>query len=209
SMNQAQIEILNRVIEQALTVGSDELKNQGWCLASGQIEDALFDLIQTSGLSATDAIEHLLSEKFEELLAVELERKSELLVSPYSDMVTEAIKAYHLGFYNICVPSLFSVIEAALMYLANDGEHNSIRYVTGLRDKSLSDGLHWELKNKLFIITDTIEQLFSKIQFNDHTCDSVLNRHVSMHGRRETPYVKADCLKLFLLLTSVKSCYSN
>ncbi|EJC6798648.1 hypothetical protein RGL59_004393 [Vibrio parahaemolyticus] len=208
-MNQAQIEILNRVIEQALTVGSDELKNQGWCLASGQIEDALFDLIQTSGLSATDAIEHLLSEKFEELLAVELERKSELLISPYSDMVTEAIKAYHFGFYNICVPSLFSVIEAALMYLANDGEHNSIRYVTGLRDKSLSDGLHWELKNKLFIITDTIEQLFSKIQFNDHTCDSVLNRHVSMHGRRETPYVKADCLKLFFLLTSVKSCYSN
>ncbi|CAH7381298.1 conserved hypothetical protein [Vibrio chagasii] len=208
-MNQTQIEIICRVLEQTIWVDSHELKKQGWCLISGHIEDKLFELIRTSGLSETVAIEQLLSDNFEQLLVVELERKSMLLAAPYSDIVTEAVIAYRAGFYNICVPSLFSVIEASLTYLANDGEQSSIRYVAGIRDKSLSESLHWELRNKLFQIGDTVEELFRKIQFEDPICDSVLNRHVSMHGRRETPYLKVDCLKLFLLLISIKSCYSN
>ncbi|MFA0555246.1 hypothetical protein [Vibrio sp. 10N.222.55.A1] len=203
------IELFQRVLDQAIWCGSDELRKQGWCITSETLENELFDYIREHELSEVQAIEELLTERFESLLQVELERETRLLIPPYSDMLIESIKSFNLGFYNICIPSLFSIIESALMHLANKGEYNNIRYVSGIRKRESSEVLHLGLKSKLFQIANTTEELFSPMRFDASECDITLNRHVSAHGRRESSYNKTDCLKLFLLLASIKSCYSN
>ncbi|MBF4275298.1 hypothetical protein, partial [Vibrio anguillarum] len=119
---------------------------QGWCITSNAIEDELYRFVLNSGMSELDAIEVLLTERFDTLLLVELERDTSLLISPYSDMLQESIRAFKLGLYNICVPSLFSIIEAALMFLANRGEYKSIRYVSGMRSRANSEQLHYSLR---------------------------------------------------------------
>lgn len=203
------VELCQKILDQAMWCGSDELRKQGWCITSGTLENELFDYIREHELSEVEAIEELLTERFESLLQAELERETELLISPYSDMLVESIKSFKLGFYNICIPSLFSIIESTLMHLANKGEYNNIRYVSRIRERESSEALHLGLRSKLFQIANTTEELFSPMRFDAIECDSTLNRHVSAHGRRERPYNKIDCLKLFLLLSSIKSCYSN
>ncbi|MGF1852636.1 hypothetical protein L4C44_12125 [Vibrio satsumensis] len=156
------IELFQRVLDQAIWCESDELRKQGWCVTSETLENELFDYMREHELSEVEAIEELLTERFESLLQVELERETRLLIPPYSDMLIESIKSFNLG-----------------------------------------------LKSKLFQIANTTEELFSPMRFDASECDITLNRHVSAHGRRESPYNKTDCLKLFLLLASIKSCYSN
>ncbi|EMN7269946.1 hypothetical protein CGK14_09980 [Vibrio parahaemolyticus] len=208
-MNKDKLDIFQQIIDRSLWFGSEDLKSQGWCITSNEIEDELYRFVRKCGASELDAIEVLLTERFDTLLLPELERETSLLISPYSDMLQESIRAFKLGFYNICVPSLFSIIEAALMFLANRGEYKSIRYVSGIRNRANSEQLHYSLRSKLNDIANITEELFSKIQFDQKECDTQLNRHASVHGRRETPYTKTDCLKLFLLLSSIKSCFSN
>ncbi|PML40805.1 hypothetical protein [Vibrio breoganii] len=208
-MDKDKLEIFQQIIERSLWRGTEDLKNEGWCITSDVIEDELYRIVRNSGTSELDTIAILLTERFDTLLLIELERETSLLISPYSDTLQESIRAFKLGFYNICVPSLFSIIEAALMFLANHGEYKSIRYVTGIRSRADSEQLPDSLRSKLNDIANITEGLFSKIQFDQKECGTQLNRHVSVHGRRETPYTKTDCLKLFLLLSSIKSCFSN
>ncbi|MBJ2145241.1 hypothetical protein JC606_02450 [Vibrio sp. IB15] len=208
-MDKDRLELVQSIIERALWLGSENLKHHGWCITSDLIEDELYMFVRESGLTDLEAIEILLKERFDSLILIELERETELIVSPYSDMLKECIKAFELGFYNVCIPSLFSIIETSLMYLANRGDYKSLRYVTGIRRRVNSEHCQYSLRYKLNDIANVTEALFSKVDFDSNEYDSLLNRHVSVHGRRETAYTKTDCLKLFLLLSSIKSCYSN
>lgn len=210
-MNEVIMEQIFQVVERSVwrSTSVSELEDLGWCITSEDIEDELFELMRESDLDEDVAIETLLSERFTFLLQPQLRRESELLVSPHREMLDETISAYNLGVYNLCIPSLFSIVEAALMYLANDGDFKNIRYVSGLQCRADSSALHWSLRNKLYQIAKTTEELFKKISFDNASCDLVLNRHISVHGRREEIYTQKDCLKLFLLLSSIISCYEN
>ncbi|MDD1830122.1 hypothetical protein LRP52_49230, partial [Photobacterium sp. ZSDE20] len=191
-MDKDRLELFQKIIDRAQWLGSENLKNHGWCITSDLIEDELFILVRESGLTDLEAIEILLTERFDTLILVELERETKLIISPHSDMLKECIQAFELGFYNVCIPSLFSIIEASLMHLANKGDYKSIRYVTGIRDRVNSEQYHYSLRDKLNHIANTTEALFSKVQFDSNKCDTVLNRHASVHGRRETSYTKPD-----------------
>lgn len=186
-MDKGRLELFQKIIDCALWLGSENLKNHGWCITSDLIEDELFLLLRESELTDLEAIEALLTERFDTLISLELGRETELIISPYSDMLKECIQAFELGFYNVCIPSLFSIIEASLMHLANRGDYKSLRYVTGIRDRVNSDQYHYSLRDKLNHIANVTEALFSKVNFDSNECDTLLNRHVSVHGRREIP----------------------
>ncbi|MFL0868366.1 hypothetical protein [Vibrio parahaemolyticus] len=97
-MNKDKLDIFQQIIDRSLWFGSEDLKNQGWCITSNEIEDELYRFVRKSVASELDAIEVLLTERFDTLLLTELERETSLLISPYSDMLQESIRAFKLGF---------------------------------------------------------------------------------------------------------------
>ncbi|HAU4937210.1 TPA: hypothetical protein JDY72_27625, partial [Citrobacter freundii] len=50
-------------------------------------------------------------------------------------MLLEVIQAYRQGFYQICIPSLFAILERHLADLSNDGDLSNVKYSMGLARK--------------------------------------------------------------------------
>ena len=156
-------------------------------------------------------LESFYDENFSEVVLPELERSSLILIAPYDLMLKETIQTYGLGLFNICIPSLFSIIESMLVFLANDGDSSKVRYIAGLDNtleyvsEKYSSGLYMQISD----INKVISKLFKKIEFNPINQSTELNRHESAHGRKVGSYSKLDCLKLLVLISTIKSCYNN
>ena len=48
------VELCQKVLDQAMWCGSDELRKQGWCITSGTLENELFDYIREHELSEVE-----------------------------------------------------------------------------------------------------------------------------------------------------------
>jgi len=97
-----------------------------------------------------------------------------------------------------------------LVFLSNKGDFKQLKYSSSLNLRIASGEFkNEELLNKLKEIRNVISVLFSKISFDDAEKDKNTNRHASVHGRIERAYSQADALKLFALISLIKSCYEN
>ncbi|WP_180765825.1 hypothetical protein [Vibrio parahaemolyticus] len=55
-MNKDKLDIFQQIIDRSLWFGSEDLKNQGWCITSNEIEDELYRFERKIGASELDAI---------------------------------------------------------------------------------------------------------------------------------------------------------
>ena len=207
---------LSQIIEFAIDemrgsiVLTQELSESGWCIPIEQGRVQLHGKIKSSSLAKTEVIEEFYAENFSKVIENELRRESLLVTEPHKTILTECIESYHEGKYSICIPALFSIIESMLVFLANDGDFNKIRYASPLQVRIDSGDIRNEtLLGKLREIQIVITGLFSKIPFDGSEKDKCLNRHSAMHGRVERAYKRADALKLFALAAMIMSCYEN
>jgi hypothetical protein len=187
-----------------------EFSEKGWCLP---LEKGMVDLYHhtiSSKLSKIESIELFYAKNFETLIEPELVRESLLLIQPHSTMLQECIASYKHSHYSICIPALFSIIESMLVFLSNNGDFNKLKYSSALNLRITSGEFKNEkLVGKLEEIRSVISVLFSKVSFDSTEKDLNINRHASAHGRVERLYSQADALKLFALISLIKSCYEN
>lgn len=201
---------IHRIIEGAIVGLDSDIVLNGWCLPDGINLNSYIEFKANSTKSNVELLELFYGREFNTIVLAELNRPSLILISPYDLMLKEVITAYELGYFNICIPSLFSIIEAMLVFLANDGDFTKIRYINGLNNTlELPGNSNIELKSKLHNIKEIVENYFQKIEFNSEVSSSKLNRHESAHGRKVGSYNKTDCLKLLVLISVIKSCYNN
>ena len=196
----------------AMTLSLDEqFAENGWCMPLDAKFSKFVDYQFGTSRDKLKLLETFYDERFSEVILPELEKSSLVLTAPYDLMLKETIQTYELGLFNICIPSLFSIIESMLVFLANDGDPSKVRYISGLDNtlehvsKKYSSGLYVQLSD----IKKIISELFKKIEFNTMNQSIDLNRHESAHGRRVGSYSKLDCLKLLVLISTIKSCYNN
>jgi hypothetical protein len=202
---------IHKVLAPITFLLDDEFCVNGWCLPSSENLSKFVEYQFGSNKDKLHLLESFYDERFSEIILPELERSSLILSAPYDLMLKETVQTYQLGLFNICIPSLFSIIESMLVFLANDGDTSKVRYIAGL-DNTL-DHVRDKYDSKLYLqlsnVNKIISELFKKIEFNLINKSTVLNRHESAHGRKVGSYNKADCLKLLVLVSTVKSCYNN
>lgn len=154
--------------------------------------------------------EELYAENFDTIILPELIRESELLSAPYVIMLDEAISAYRQGYYAICVASLFCIVEALLTYFARDGDLSGVKYVAPMRVKfARGDYSYTEVLPKVPHIIEAVELFYKRVNFMSLDKNDFLNRHASVHGKADRDFERADALKLFCLIATIKSCYNN
>ena len=202
---------IHKVLAPMAFLLDEEFYENGWCLPTSENLSKFVEYQFGSNKDKLSLLESFYDEKFSEIILPELERSSLILSAPYDLMLKETVQTYQLGLFNICIPSLFSIIESMLVYLANDGDTSKVRYIAGLDDtlehvrEKYSSELYLQLSN----VNKIISELFKKIEFNPINKSTDLNRHESAHGRKVGSYTKADCLKMLVLVSTIKSCYNN
>ncbi len=202
---------MHKVMDAILFVLDDQFSDNGWCVPEGDAFSMFIDYQYGYQKDKLTVLQSFYNDNFDEVVLPELERNSLILVSPYDHMLVEVIQAYKLNLFNICIPSLFSIIESMLVFLANDGDESKVRYISGF-EKVLEVSMNThnsELTCKLANINKVIKSLFNKIDFDLNKPSVGLNRHESAHGRKVGEYNKSDCLKLLVLVSAIKSCYNN
>lgn len=196
-------------LSDAPTLNSEFSKN-GWCLPLNKGMVELYHYTTNPNLSKLESIELFYAENFEDFIEPELSRESLLLIEPHNTMLEECIASYKHSHYSICIPALFSIIESMLIFLSNKGDFNKLKYSSTLSARITSGEFkNQELLRKLEEISNVISVLFSKVPFDSMEKDRNTNRHTSVHGRTERAYSRADALKLFALISLIKSCYEN
>ena len=131
-------------------------------------------------------------------------------------MLLEVIQAYRQGFYQICIPSLFAILERYLADLSNDGDLSNVKYGMGLarkvwieKDKNgqfiETDGeIPYQFVQSCYLIKKFLDKYFTKIDFESF--DS-LNRHAFAHGRQQYYATRVDAVKLIFIITNIISMY--
>lgn len=124
-------------------------------------------------------------------------------------LMCEVMQAYNQQLYQICIPSLFSILERYLAELSNDGDLNKVRYGAGLERKigmRNNDGgeLPYQFDNSCYLIKKYLNQYFKATDFEN--CNS-LNRHAFAHGRQQYYATKVDVIKLIFIVTNIISMY--
>lgn len=193
-------------MDYCLWAGWSELSELGWVLSSEEQKKLIHSSFYPSKIEDSEVGE-LLHNNFSNLLKEPLLQSDSLYVKAQKQMLFESLHAYSLGYYNLCVPALFTIVESGLLYLANDGKFESTRYLHGIENKLSTSNYHYTLEEKLREIHKACEFLFGKIDFCSTESEYLLNRHATLHGRRELTYTKIDCLKLFNLILAIKLCY--
>lgn len=202
------VNILKEAVEYTLWAGWNEISELGWVLITEEQKMLVHSSFYSSTLIIEDSyVGELLHNNFSNLIKEPLLKADPLYAEAQKKMLFESLHAYTLGYYNLCVPALFSIVESGLLYLANDGKFESTRYSQGLKNKLSTSNYHYTLECKLSEICKACESLFGKINFSSTDSEDWLNRHATLHGRRERPYTKIDCLKLFNLILAIKLCY--
>lgn len=202
---------IHKVIDAMVLLLDEEFSLNGWCVPLENDFSIFIDYQYGSKKNKLVVLESFYNEKFDEVVLPELERSSLILIPPYDLMLKEVIQTYKLNLFNVCIPSLFSIIESMLVFLANDGDAKKVRYIAGL-ENTCEESIQkhsTELSVKLLNIHKVIKKLFEKIDFDLANKSDNPNRHESAHGRKIGSYNKADCLKLLVLVSSIKSCYKN
>lgn len=131
-------------------------------------------------------------------------------------MMSEVIQAYRLKLYQICIPSLFAILERYLADLSNDGDLNKIRYGAGLERKVQvikdNDGdfietdveFPYQFVQSCYLIKKFLDKNFTAIDF-ESSCS--LNRHTFAHGRQQYYATRVDAVKLIFIITNIISMY--
>ncbi|MCS2154998.1 hypothetical protein MUU49_20830 [Scandinavium goeteborgense] len=131
-------------------------------------------------------------------------------------MLLEVVQAYRQGLYQICIPSLFAILERYLADLSNDGDLNNVRYGMGLARKVWvkndkdemfieTDGeLPYKFVQSCYLIKKFVDKYFMKIDFESFNS---LNRHAFAHGRQQYYATKVDAVKLIFIITNIISMY--
>ncbi|GEM_PF-3442085 len=131
-------------------------------------------------------------------------------------MLLEVVQAYRQELYQICIPSLFAILERYLADLSNDGDLEKVKYGVGLARKIWvendkngqfieTDGeIPYQFVQSCYLIKNFLNKYFMKIDFEDF--DS-LNRHAFAHGRQQYYATRVDAVKLFFIITNIISMY--
>ncbi|MDM7039775.1 hypothetical protein, partial [Klebsiella michiganensis] len=127
-------------------------------------------------------------------------------------MLLEVIQAYRQGFYQICIPSLFAILERYLADLSNDGDLSNVKYSMGLARKVWIENdengqfiendseIPYQFVQSIYLIKQFLDKYFIKIDFESF--DS-LNRHAFAHGRQQYYATRVDVVKLIFVITSI------
>ncbi|MBW9412718.1 hypothetical protein FHC58_07100 [Enterobacter hormaechei] len=131
-------------------------------------------------------------------------------------MLQEVVQAYKQELYQICIPSLFAILERYLADLSNDGDLNKVRYGAGLGKKIWVETDHSDkyietcqeipgrFIHSCYLIKSFIDKYFTSINFEDF--DS-LNRHAFAHGRQRYFGTRLDTIKLIFIITNIINMY--
>lgn len=131
-------------------------------------------------------------------------------------MLVEVVQAYRQGFYQICIPSLFAILERYLADLSNDGDLSNVKYSMGLARKVWIENdengqfiendskIPYQFVQSIYLIKQFLDKYFMKIDFESF--DS-LNRHAFAHGRQQYYATHVDVVKLIFVITNIISMY--
>ncbi|EPC0891014.1 hypothetical protein ACR0VG_001440 [Citrobacter freundii] len=128
----------------------------------------------------------------------------------------EIFQAYKQELYQICIPSLFAVLERYLADLSNDGDLNNIRYGMGLARKvwvendrddkfiETDNEMPYQFVQSCYLIRRFLDKYFISVDFETF---NLLNRHAFAHGRQQYYASQVDVVKLIFIITNIISMY--
>lgn len=131
-------------------------------------------------------------------------------------MLLEVVQAYRQELYQICIPSLFAILERYLADLSNDGDLNSVKYGMGLARKirvendkgnnfiETDSEIPYQFLQSCYLIKKFLDKHFMRIDFEN---TGSLNRHAFAHGRQQYYATRVDAVKLIFIITNIISMY--
>jgi hypothetical protein len=130
--------------------------------------------------------------------------------TPWKDLLRESFRAFNLGLYRVCVPSLISILEGYAISRLVESAKNQKKLLVKRDtkpDRRLKE-LHFHNDKRIKgLIWTSLIGFFDKLYIHsDFSMDrpSFLNRNWILHGRSECNWTKSDALRLFNALDTLR-----
>ena len=127
--------------------------------------------------------------------------RSKRSIDRWRGLIEQAFIGYEAGLTLIVVPAMMTVVEGVLAQAGEQWESIRARDIAAeIRQKAMPQSITLAVA---ISVEEFINVLFASHPFSGDR-PALLNRHWILHGRDETAWNKADCLRLFQAVDTIR-----